>query len=130
LVPYQPLQRLERWINRQADALITSTHNAAALLHRTNAVDPQRLHTVIDSVNTERFRPFDGSAEWEAQRRDLRAQLGIPEGRRIVVYLGLLAPYQGTNVLLQAARLLAAQPRFADVHFLVMGYPDPASYRA
>jgi glycosyltransferase involved in cell wall biosynthesis len=123
-----PLTHLEQHINRQADAIITSTYNAAALLRRSGSVAPERLHTVIDSVNTERFRPFDGSAGWEAQRRELRAQLGIPEGRRIVVYLGLLAPYQGTNHLIHAAHRLA--PHLPDVHFLIMGYPDPHSYRA
>jgi glycosyltransferase involved in cell wall biosynthesis len=125
---YEPLAWLEHQINRQADALITSTHNAAALLRSSEGVDLRRLHTVVDGVNIERFRPFDGSPAWEAQRRELRAQLGIPEGRRVVVYLGLLAPYQGTNMLLDAARLLA--PQMPDVHFLIMGYPDPASYRA
>ncbi len=125
---YRPLAWLERHINQQADSVITSTHNAATLLRESGTLDPERLHTVVDSVNTERFRPFDGSAAWEAQRRELRAQLGIPPGRRIVVYLGLLAPYQGTNLLLEAAQLLA--PRLPDVHFLIMGYPDPASYRS
>lgn len=125
---YPPLVRLERLLNRQADAVITSTHNAAALLRQDGSVRPGRLHTVTDSVNTERFRPFDGSAAWEAERRALRAQLGIPEGRRVVVYIGLLAPHQGTHVLIQAARtVVAARP---DVHFLIMGHPDPASYRA
>jgi glycosyltransferase involved in cell wall biosynthesis len=125
---YRPLTTLEQTINRQADAIITSTYNAAALLRRSGAVDTQRVHTVADCVNTERFCPFDGSAVWEAQRRELRAQLGIPEGRRIVIYLGLLAPYQGTNILIEAAHLLA--PRFPDAHFLIMGYPDPYSYQA
>jgi glycosyltransferase involved in cell wall biosynthesis len=125
---YRPLAGLERWINRQADALITSTYNAASLLRQQQAVDPDRLHTVVDGVNTERFRPFDGSPWWEAQRHELRAQLGIPPDRRLVVYLGLLAPYQGTNVLIDAAQILAA--RMEDVHFLIMGYPDPASYQA
>ncbi|HMP41186.1 MAG TPA: glycosyltransferase family 4 protein [Roseiflexaceae bacterium] len=120
--------KLEQQINRQADMLITSNHNAADLLRREGSIEPTRLHTVIDSVNTDRFRPFDGSPEWEAQRRELRAQLGIPAGRRIVAYIGLLAPYQGTNILIEAASMLAAQ--LPDVHFLIMGYPDPASYRA
>jgi glycosyltransferase involved in cell wall biosynthesis len=125
---YRVLLTLENRINRLADAIVTSTYNAAALLRRDNVVDPQRLYTVIDSVNTDRFRPFDGSPEWDARRRVLREQLGIPPGRRVVVYLGLLAPYQGTNVLLQAAHMLA--PRLPDVHFLIMGYPDPSSYEA
>ncbi len=125
---YLPLVKLEQFINRQADALITSTHNAAHLLRQAKYLDNRRIYTVIDSVNTDRFRPFDGSAAWEAQRRELRAQLGIPADKRIVVYIGLLAPYQGTQVLIQAAgKLLSQRP---DVHFLIMGYPDPASYRA
>jgi glycosyltransferase involved in cell wall biosynthesis len=119
---------LERTIDRAADRLITSNANAAMLLHRAGDRHAERIRTVIDSVNTARFRPFDGSPAWHAQRAALRAQLGIPPGRRIVIYIGLLAPYQGTSKLIEAAALLA--PRYPDVHFLIMGYPDPASYRA
>lgn len=125
---YASLVRLEQFLNRSADAVMTSTHNAAGLLRRQGAVPPERLHAVIDSVDTDRFRPFDGSPAWQAQRDELRAQLGIPAGRRIVVYIGLLAPYQGTNVLIQAAQILSR--RRPDVHFLIMGHPDPHSYRA
>lgn len=127
--PFYPvLRNLELRINRWADAVVTSTHNAATMLLQDQAVDPQRLYTLADNVDTNRFRPFDGSPAWEERRRQLRAQLGIPEGRRVVVYLGLLAPYQGTNALIEAAHLLA--PRIPDVHFLIMGYPDPESYKA
>ena len=124
---YRPLVALETFINRQSDALVTSTYNAATLLCEARAVDSARLHTIIDSVDTDRFRPFDASLAWTTERTALREQLGIPSGKRIVAYIGLLAPYQGTNVLLQAARLLA--PRMPDVHYLIMGYPDPQSYR-
>jgi len=125
---YLPLTRLERYLNRQADAVTTSTHNAARLLLRDGSVDPARLHAIPDGVDTERFRPFDGSPSWEAQRAELRAQLGIPPGRKVVAYIGLLAPYQGTNVLIEAAAQLVA--RRSDIHFLIMGHPDPHSYRA
>ncbi|MBX0329542.1 glycosyltransferase family 4 protein [Oscillochloris sp. ZM17-4] len=125
---YKSLVGLEGFLNRQADAVMTSTHNAADLLRRAGAVPEDRLHAVTDSVDTDRFRPFDGSPAWQAQRDELRAQLGIPAGRRLVVFIGLLAPYQGTNVLIQAAQILAA--RQPDVHFLIMGHPDPHSYRA
>lgn len=124
---YGPLRNLERLINLQADALITSTYNAAAVLKRDFLFPEDRLHTVVDSINTERFRPFDGSVAWEAERRRLRAELNIPEGRRIVAYLGLLAPYQGTNALLEAARIMLADT--PDLHFLIMGYPDVSSYQ-
>ncbi len=125
---YTPLKHLERSINRQADAIIPSTHNAAAILQQDDPQLTPKLHTVTDNVNITRFRPFDGSPAWEQQRQALRAQLGIPANRRIVVYLGLLAPYQGTNLLLEAAQRLVRH--LPDVHFLIMGYPDPESYRA
>ncbi len=127
--PFFPiLKTIEDRINRWSDAVVTSTHNAANLLRQKQAIAPHRLHTLIDGVDVNRFRPFDGSPAWEAQRQELRTQLGIPAGRRIVAYLGLLAPYQGTNVLLQAAQRLI--PRIPDIHFLIMGYPDPESYYA
>jgi glycosyltransferase involved in cell wall biosynthesis len=45
----------------------------------------------------------------------------------VVAYLGLLAEYQGTGLLLQAAaNLLQEMP---DVYFLIMGYPGEAFYR-
>lgn len=119
---------LERLINRLPDALITSSYNAAATLHRKWQYPRDHLYTVPDSVNTDRFRPFDGSPEWQAERVRLRADLGIPQDRRLVVYVGLLAPYQGTNKLLEAARIVVE--RYPDVHFLVMGYPDVVSYQA
>lgn len=125
---YLPLTRLERFLNQQADAITTSTHNAARQLLRDGGLEPARVHAIPDGVDTERFRPFDGSPAWAAQRQELRAQLGIPPGRKVVAYIGLLAPYQGTNVLIEAAAQIAR--RRPDVHFLIMGHPDPHSYRA
>ncbi|WP_322488250.1 glycosyltransferase family 4 protein [Chloroflexus sp.] len=124
---FVPLARLERMLNRTADAVMTSTHNAANLLRRDRSVAEERLFTIADGVDTERFRPYDGSPAWAAQRAELRAQLGIPPDRRIVVYIGLLAPYQGTNLLLEVAQQMCQ--RHPDLHFLIMGHPDPQSYR-
>jgi glycosyltransferase involved in cell wall biosynthesis len=46
----------------------------------------------------------------------------------VVVYVGVLAPYQGINVLLEAAQqVVAALP---DTHFLIMGYPGVDRYQA
>jgi glycosyltransferase involved in cell wall biosynthesis len=46
----------------------------------------------------------------------------------VVIYLGLLAEYQGTYHIIHAARqVVAAQP---NVHFLVMGYPNHDRFRA
>jgi glycosyltransferase involved in cell wall biosynthesis len=121
------VRRLERRINLQADALITSTYNAARMIREDFDFPAERLFTVADSVDTDRFRPFDETPEWRAARDRLKAELGIPPERKVIAYLGLLAPYQGTNVLLEAARSVVE--RRPDAHFLIMGYPDVRPYR-
>jgi len=123
---YQPLRRLEYWTNQQADALITSSDNAAELLRREFTFPEERLYTVVDGINTERFRPIAPTPEWQAEQQRLRAEMGIPEGRKVVVYLGVLAQYQGIDTLMAAAqKILPAMP---NVHFLIMGYPGVDSY--
>lgn len=125
---YGPLRRLEGIIDHLSPAILTSSHNARRLLLTEFGCQPEKVFTVPDCVDGEVFHPA------REEERDIlaarRAQFGIPEGRKVVVYLGLLADYQGTDALLEAAgRLLA---RRADVHFLIMGFPnvDHYQYRA
>jgi glycosyltransferase involved in cell wall biosynthesis len=122
---YAPLRQLETIINDRASAILTSSHNAADVLIREFGCDSRKVFPVPDCVNPERFRP-----RWEVNPEDkamLRAQLGIPEGRKIVTYLGLLAEYQGSSHLLRAAALILQ--RRSDVHFLLMGFPGQERYR-
>lgn len=58
----------------------------------------------------------------------LRARLNIPPERKIVVYIGLLAEYRGTGVLLDAAARLLA--RGSAVHFVIVGFPNVDRYKA
>jgi glycosyltransferase involved in cell wall biosynthesis len=58
---------------------------------------------------------------------ELKSSLGIPAERQVVVYLGLLAQWQGTDLLLEAAaQVLARRPH---VQFLIMGFPSVEIYR-
>ena len=124
---FGPLSRLERLINRGAHRIITSSHNAAGILVNGFSSPPGRVTTLADSVDTDLFQPRTDPAE-AAAVRGLRQRLGIPEGRCLVVYLGLLAGYQGTGLLLEAAAQLAALG--VPVHFLIMGFPGEDAYRA
>lgn len=123
---YSPLRGLERAINRAADAVITSSRPAADFLVREFGCSAAKIVPVPDGVDPEVFRPF-----WEYSERDrqaIRSELGFAPDRRVVVYLGLLAEYQGCSYLLRAAAKVArARP---DVHFLLMGYPGEERYRA
>jgi len=122
---YRPLRRLEWAIDRLPQAIITSSQHAVDVLTGEFGCGADRIFTVPDCVNADFFRPR--RPEDAADVAALKASLGIPPDRPVVAYLGLLAEYQGTGLLLQAAaRLLQEMP---DVHFLIMGYPGEAVYR-
>ncbi|HUS13927.1 MAG TPA: glycosyltransferase family 4 protein [Chloroflexia bacterium] len=124
---YRPLRWFESRINYLADAVITSSENAAGLLRREFHYPAQRIFPVTDAVNTTSFQPATTPAA-QARAAAHRRELGIPPGVPVVVYLGLLAPYQGTDLLLEAARVvLATAP---ETRFVIMGFPGVDTYRA
>lgn len=123
---YRPLRWLEEVIDNWPAAILTSSHHAADLLVREFHCPHDRIFPVPDCVNTDTFRPVQ-SVEEEAERQALRQSLGIPPDRVLVVYLGLLAEYQGTGLLLQAAREVIRE--HPEIHFLIMGYPNENYYR-
>jgi glycosyltransferase involved in cell wall biosynthesis len=71
-----------------------------------------RVSVIPHGVDVERFRPSPPHIE-------LRREIGIPEGARVVGYLGRLAPIKGLPHLIDAFALLA-QDR-TDAHLLIVG---------
>ena len=128
--PWRPAwQRLETWIDRQPQAVLASSQHAVTLLRTHFAVPAARVHHLADSIDPQQFRPAHMLSA--PALTALRDQLGLPPGRPVVVYLGLLAPYQGIDLLLHAARRLLAGERHAPrPFFLIMGFPHVAHYRA
>ena len=122
---YRLLLFLEKEVNRRAPVILTSSHNARRLLIEEFACPPDKVRAVPDCVDAEAFYP-PGSGEQDGLAAQ-RARLGIPADRTIIVYLGLLADYQGIDVLLQAAARLLQQ--HDDLHFLIMGFPAVAYYQ-
>jgi glycosyltransferase involved in cell wall biosynthesis len=121
---YRILYRLEELIARLPQALIANSHHAAELLVSQFGCDRRKICIVPDCVDSDRFKPGVINGE---ERLALRAGLGIPSGCKVVVYLGLLAEYQGVDLLLQTAvHLFKAR---SDVHFLIMGFPNVEHYR-
>ena len=124
---FRPLRLLERIANRLPEAVVTSSHNAADVLVREFSYPAGRIYTIPDCVNADRFRP-----RWQLSNEtgidEMKARLGIPLDRKVVVYLGLLAEYQGIDQLLEAAAYLVEDRRLP-VHFLIMGFPGEHRYR-
>jgi glycosyltransferase involved in cell wall biosynthesis len=121
---YRWVRLLQRRIEQFPDAIVTSTRQSARLVEG-NRRGVRRVYPLPDCVNLNVFHPSVLTVE---EREQGRATLGIPAGRPVVVYLGLLAEYQGTSLLIQAARIL--KERGVDSHFLIMGFPGVDRYRA
>ena len=120
---FKPARKLEWIINRLPKAIFTSSLHAQHMLENEFGVAPERIHPLPDCVNANAFRPPN---PYSAKRARLKEQLGIPAARPVVIYLGLLADYQGTPYLVQAAAQLKTAG--VEAHFLIMGYPNPQFY--
>jgi glycosyltransferase involved in cell wall biosynthesis len=116
---------LEDRINHAAPVVLASSRNAAELLVREFGVDSARVQAMPDCVNVDVFRPREPADEPDVAA--LKAHWGIPPERTVVAYLGLFAPYQGTDLLLEAAQIICRVRK--DVHFLMMGFPGVETYR-
>lgn len=122
---HQPLRRLETWIDHSSPVVLTSTAHAERLLIEDFGCDPSQILALPDCVDTDTFKPantFD-----PAELAALRQRYGLPPDARVIVYLGLLAEYQGTGLLLEAMqRILSHEP---NVYLLLMGFPNVEVYR-
>jgi glycosyltransferase involved in cell wall biosynthesis len=121
---YRWVRLLEERINHAADRIVTSTQLGAVQLERTSNCDSTYVRPLPDCANLEFFRPGLLTGDEVATRRQA---LGLPDGWPVVVYLGLLAPYQGTPHLLEAFRIL--KERGVEVALLLGGFPGEAHYR-
>ena len=121
---YHWARLLELRIDQMADVIVTSSQHGAFLLERDFNCGSRRVYPLPDCVNLDFFRPDVLTPEEIVAHR---TALGIPAGRPVVAYLGLLAEYQGTPLLVQAARIL--KQCGVDVHFLIMGFPNVSYYR-
>jgi glycosyltransferase involved in cell wall biosynthesis len=105
---------LERFIDRRADLIITSSDKGRQELTHEWGIASEKVINVIDGVDTEIFKP--------RSRSEARRELGIPDDVKLVVYLGLFNRYQGVDLLLDAISLVKAEA--PDVRFLLMGFPE------
>ncbi|MBT1075035.1 glycosyltransferase family 4 protein [Geobacter grbiciae] len=106
--------RLEGWINRNADAIITSSGAGRDDLVGKWGVPARKVTAFMDGVDTAVFRPYP--------RDEVRRKLGIASHAPLVVFLGVLNRYQGIDLLLSAMVILKAKG--SPVRFLVMGFPE------
>lgn len=123
---YPPLRRLEEWIDQASPLVLTSSSNAERILVQDFRCNPNRIRPLPDCVDTSTFAPI--TTEAMVQRNADRQRLGIPVDAQVIAYLGLLAEYQGTDLLLQAMqRIRQTHP---NAYLLLMGFPRVDYYQS
>lgn len=73
----------------------------------------ERVESIDLGVDTEVFRPSDSCVQ------SLRDELGIPDGKTVLLYVGRLAPEKNVGTLFRAFRLLAGAS--SKYHLVVVG---------
>jgi len=122
---YHLLRRLERWIDHSAAVIFPSSSEGRRILLEKFGCDAETVQTLSDRVDTDIFQPANTYALETLQ--SVRAQFGIPADAKVIVYLGLLAEYQGTGLLLEAMQRILWQR--SDVYLLLMGFPGLDIYQ-
>lgn len=123
---YRPLLLLEKMIVRRCGRAVASTPQFAELLVKEFGSRPGSVQVLSDFVDTDVFQPLMEADQ--AQVEALRCRWQLPQDAQVIVYLGLLAPYQGTDLLLEAMPQVLAQ--VSNAHLLLMGYPFMEKYKA
>jgi glycosyltransferase involved in cell wall biosynthesis len=118
---YRLLRRIESWVDRRADVVITSTGNAVDELVSSFQVPHDRVRSVTDGVDVDQFQPSQNG-------QAIRDRYRITPGTPLIVYTGLLNFYQGIDLFLESLSVLKRNRR--GYHALLVGYPNIEAYQA
>lgn len=107
--------RIEKELCRQPDAVITVSESMRTLISETHGTPVDRIHVVHNGMDPALY--LEAAAN-HAETSRLR-QLYAPNGERIILFAGRLAPQKGISALFEsAAQIVAKDER---VRYLIAG---------
>lgn len=107
-------QLLEKFINRRADLIITSSGAGAEELVGKWCIAAGKVRSLMDGVDCDEFRPF--------AKEGARGELKLPPGKLVAVFIGVLNRYQGVDLLMETIAII--RQKGLPLHFLIMGFPE------
>jgi len=111
LIPQLYDLTLGRYLMHRADKVFVQTDILRDRVRRLGVAD-QDISLLANGIDTERFRPgLDASR--------VRQELGIPEGRPVILFVGNLFPRKGVRYLLEASKAIIQQ--HPDALFVITG---------
>lgn len=106
------LHFLERSTYRTADHVIATNESYRSVAIRRGGCSPDSVTVVRSGPDTSRMRPVDGMPE-------------LRQGKsHLLVYLGIMGPQDGVDVVLHALKVLGAERGRTDVHVALLGFGD------
>jgi glycosyltransferase involved in cell wall biosynthesis len=112
------LSIIETKIERASSFIMISSMAGLKILKQKNL---SNIHLIEDAADTLAFLQKQGDD------LELVDRLGLPQGKKVIVYLGYLHPYEGIDFLFMSFKELIQ--RRSDIHFLIMGYPNVKEYK-
>jgi len=103
----------ERWALSNAEKVFVLTPRLAKFYVEKNMVPAAKIHVIPDCIDVNKFRSLATPERIES----FFSKYGIPRDKKIVIFLGRIAPEKGWWFFVQAA----SRMRRTDVHFLVCG---------
>ncbi|CAN5603340.1 glycosyltransferase family 4 protein [soil metagenome] len=103
-------RRLEVFLMKRALAVSTVTHAFIDHFERERGIPRNHMTFLPNGADTERLRPLP-------RNQELAEKLGVGD-RKVFTFAGTHAPYQGLEVILEAAKLLRDRK---DIVFLMVG---------
>jgi glycosyltransferase involved in cell wall biosynthesis len=85
-----------RWMFFRARSIVVYNENVRAFV-RSKGVPEARILMMANGIDTTKFRPATSD-----ERGAIRRRLGLPEGRRLVLFVGRLVEKKGYQILLEA----------------------------
>ncbi len=105
------LEAVELFLYHKAALVVPVTHGFAKDMIRRGIAD-DKIEVITNGVDLDRYKAGQGNTN------QLRAELGIPEGKFIVLYIGAHGSSHGLQNVLDAAGSIQAE---RDIHFLFVG---------
>jgi glycosyltransferase involved in cell wall biosynthesis len=106
----------ERKLFEFPSLILVSNPFLANFMIREMGVDPKKVEVILDSVDTDLFIP---RSKDDPKVECLRSIFGIKKRARVVLYVGSFSALQGTDILLQALKLVLEQEK--DLLFVLAG---------
>jgi glycosyltransferase involved in cell wall biosynthesis len=112
-------QFIERRVTLLPNYVVTSSEQARKVFEERFHLGKDRLSHVGDGVDVDFIHPGYPVEE-------LKRKLLIPENKKVILYIGILTPYQGIDCLLEAVQII--KKKRANLFFLICGFPNVEKY--